>query len=139
MVRGPMIGAVTAGVAASHASATSAGRSPRSRANVFPAKSAAVRSPRPCLRAEQFVAFLCVGSGAAALVLLLQDAAEHTTVQRTPGNHAQTVGAAGGQDLQLDHAGGEAVFALLAHQPQEPAPRGRLIRLRDVPAGEIAA
>src|SRR5258706_3895157 len=54
----------------------------------------------------------------AAVRLLLEHAAEQAARERAPGDHAQAVVLAGGQDLELDGARGEVVEALLADQAE---------------------
>src|SRR6056297_2758799 len=76
--------------------------------------------------------------GAPAAVVLLQRAAQEAAGQRAPGQQPHAVVAAGGDDLQLEHAVLEVVDALLAHQSRAAAPRRFLAGGGDVPAGKIA-
>src|SRR5262249_34420828 len=68
-----------------------------------------------------------------------QSARQHAAGERAVRDQAHAEGAAGGDHLELDHARAQAVQALLAPQAEEPALRGDAVRLRNVPAGEVAA
>src|SRR5438128_3388221 len=76
---------------------------------------------------------------APALGRLLQGAAQEPSRERAVRNEPEAVRAAGRDDLELDRARHQAVDALLRHQTQEVARRRRGARLRDLPAGEVAA
>lgn len=68
----------------------------------------------------------------------LERLAEQPPSEWAPRDQADTVVTQGGDDLQLDGAGGEVVEALLADQPHEMPLGGELLSGRDVPAGEVA-
>ena len=123
-----MIGAVTAGLCSSQARATSAGFSPSSLQKASQASSWGRFSS---------ISFCVSFSSAAAFLDLLQHAAQQAARQRAPRDHAQAVGLAGREHFQFDHAGLQVVQALLADQPHEVAGLGALLRLGDVPAGEV--
>src|SRR4029077_3603012 len=76
---------------------------------------------------------------APALRQLAARAAEQAASERAPRDHAEPVRPARGDDLELDRARGEVVEALLGDQPERVPGRGRAARLRNVPAGEVAA
>ena len=125
-VRGPMIGPVTPFCCSNHASATAAGSSPRS-AQSFSQRSSCGRMP--LVARLHALAARGVGTGAA----------QHAARERAPRDDAEPVRAARGQHFELDRARREVVEALLAHEPEEVARLGRFVRLRDVPAREVAA
>ena len=127
-VRGPMIGAVTPFCASSHASATAAGSSPSSVAEGFPLRD---------LRSDRLVARVQVLAPSRGLPL--QHPAEHAAGERAPGDHREAVRAARREHFELHRARREVVEALLAHEAEEVAVLRRLVRLRDVPAREVAA
>ena len=127
-MRGPTIGAVTPSWCSSHASATAAGSSPSSRA---------VRLPLLELRASPSRS--AAAPSGAGRVRRARHPAEHPAGERAPRDHAEAVAAARRQHFELDRARHQVVQALLAHQPEEVARAGGLVRLRDVPAGEVAA
>src|SRR4051794_17574708 len=76
---------------------------------------------------------------ALALLRLTDDAAEQAALQRAPRDHAEPVLLRGGQHLQLDVPDEQVVDGLLADQAEEVAVPGRLLRLSEVPAREVAA
>src|SRR5207249_1154651 len=76
---------------------------------------------------------------AAALLRLLERAAEQAASQRAPRDHPDAVRAARGEHLQLDRARAQVVEALLGDEPEEVACRRPGVRLCDLPAGEVAA
>src|SRR5699024_9202168 len=69
------------------------------------------------------------GRAPPGVALLAQDAAEQAAVQWAPRDHADTVVAAGRQQLQLDRALEEVVERLLGDQTEEAAPARGLLRL----------
>src|SRR5262249_17035045 len=76
---------------------------------------------------------------APALGELAERTAEQSAPERAPRDHADPVRTARREHLELDGARREVVQALLRDQAQEVARRGGGVRLRDVPAGEVAA
>ena len=62
---------------------------------------------------------------------------EQATRKRTPGNDAQPVILAGGQDFQFAHAVGQAVQTLLADQSHEVPCFGGFLRLGNMPTRKI--
>src|SRR5205814_50190 len=91
------------------------------------------------LRAVPLDALLEAFARAAALLRLLERAAEQAARERAPRDHPDAVRAARGQHLQLDRARAQVVEALLGDEPEEVARRRPGVRLRDLPAGEVAA
>jgi hypothetical protein len=65
--------------------------------------------------------------------------AEHAARERAPRNNAEAVAAARREHFELDRARRQVVEALLAHETKEVARLRGFIRLRDVPAREVAA
>ena len=90
------------------------------------------------LRAHRFVARVA-GSCAARCRRRLLMTAEHPARERAPRDHAEAVVAARGEHFELDGARREVVEALLAHEAEEVARLRGFVRLRDVPAREVAA
>src|SRR5205823_4613879 len=80
---------------------------------------------------------LRVVARAAPARLLLEHAAEHAALQRAPRDETEAVRLACGHHLELDRAIDQVVERLLAYEPVEVTRARRLVRLRDVPAGEI--
>ena len=74
-----------------------------------------------------------------ALAHLLECATEDPAGQRAVRHDAETVTLAGGQHLELDAPDEQVVLALLGDQTQEVPRPGGLVRLGDVPPGEVAA
>src|SRR5215218_5128396 len=129
-VRGPMMGAVTAGLRSSQANATSAGGVPMSE------QSFSHRSSFGRLRSDLLLHTI---GPAPALSDLLQGAAEQATVERAPWDDPDAVVEACRQHLELDGAGAEVVEALLGDEAKEVAAVGGLVGLDDVPCREVAA
>ena len=87
--------------------------------------------------------FECIGRAATgtatrrAVRHLANDAAEQSSMQGRPRDHADAVCLGGRKHLELDGALDEVVDRLLAHQPQLPSPRRGLLRLCEMPACEV--
>src|SRR5262249_38396306 len=65
-------------------------------------------------------------------------APEHPARERAPRNHAEPVEPARLEHLELDRARREVVQTLLADESEKVPRFRRFVRLRDVPAGEVA-
>ncbi len=78
-----------------------------------------------------------IAAGGATLLLLAQDAAENTAVQRRPRDHAQPIVPRRGQHLQFGPAVHQVVDRLLGDQTEHVPRARRLLRLCQVPAGEV--
>ena len=116
IVRGPMIGAVTAGWCSSQASATSAG---------LLAELGAQRLPRLELRAVLLDLPLRVLAASAGPRCLARSAPPSKPPrERAPGDQAQPVACGRRDHLELDRSRVQVVEALLGHQP-ERVPRAR--------------
>src|SRR6185312_429205 len=74
---------------------------------------------------------------AAALAGAMPRPRQRTAGERAIGDDAHAVGGAGGQHLELEGPFDQAVLALLGHDTEEAPARRRLVRPRDVPAGEV--
>src|SRR5205823_6116899 len=86
------------------------------------------------LRAVPLDALLQPFARPAALLRLLERAAEQAARERAPRNHPDAVRAARGEHLQLDRARAQVVEALLGDEPEEVARRRPGVRLRELPA-----
>src|SRR5207244_6187759 len=75
----------------------------------------------------------------ASLARPRERAREQPARERAPGQETEAVGPAGRDHLELHGSRGEVVEALLGHEAEEVALGGDGVRLRDVPAGEVAA
>src|SRR5262249_2579672 len=95
-----------------------------------------VRLELPALALDRLL--LAIG-GTPAFGELADRAAEEAPRERAPRDQAEPMRPARRDHLQIDGALREVVEARLRHQPEEMARRGGGARLRDVPAGEVAA
>src|ERR1019366_7842951 len=76
-------------------------------------------------------------AGTPTFPLLAQDATEQTAGEGRPRDHTEAIGARGGEDLELNRTVEQVVQRLLTDQSHEVAGPGRLLRLRQVPPGEV--
>src|SRR6185436_18182553 len=91
------------------------------------------------LRSHLLDALQRQGTLTARRLLVAEHSTEHPTRERAPRNQPHPIVAAGGQHFELDRANQEVVVALLTDQSERVARPRPFVRLRDMPAGKVAA
>src|SRR5262249_25017984 len=71
-------------------------------------------------------------------LLAIEHSTEQAALQRTPGDHADTVVSTRRQHFQLDIPAGQRVLALLADDAERAQAFRRFARFGDLPAGMVA-
>ena len=96
------------------------------------------RTPRPAAGGRRACPAPCSMPASSLGHFAVEHAGEQPAPQRAPRDHAHPVVLARREHLELDRPLGEVVDALLGHEPEEMTSLRGLVRLRDIPAGEVA-